>query len=73
MKKSKVSKNGMITLPSQIREELDIAIGDEVGFQKVDGNYVIVGIKSMEDLIDPDHMDATRELIEEMRRDRAKE
>lgn len=73
MMKSKLAKNGMITLPAELRKSLKIDIGDDVGFKKVDGEYIIYPIPKMHQLIDPDHLEGTKKLIEEMRRDRAKE
>ncbi len=73
MMKTKLSKNGMITLPVEIRRRYNIEIGDEVGFVEEDGEYKIVPILNMEDLIDPSHFESTKRLIDEMRRERDNE
>ncbi len=70
MIKTKLSKNGMITLPSKIREKLGIQAGDEVGFVEIEGEFHIRPILKMSELINSEHFDATKELIEEMRIDR---
>lgn len=73
MIKTKLSKNGMITLPAEIRKRYKIKIGDEVGFIEEDGEYKIIPILKMEDLIDPTQLEATKELIRRMRKERDEE
>jgi AbrB family looped-hinge helix DNA binding protein len=73
MIKTKLSKNGMITLPAEIRKRYNIKIGDEVGFIEEDGEYKIIPILKMEDLIDPSHFESTKKLIDEMRKERDNE
>ena len=73
MIKTKLSKNGMITLPSKIREQLGIQAGDEIGFVEIEGEFHIRPILKMSELTNPEQLDDMKELIEEMRRDREKE
>lgn len=73
MIKTKLSKNGMITLPSKIREQLGIKAGDEIGFVEIEGEFHIRPILKMNELTNPDHFPEMKELIEEMRGDREKE
>ena len=51
----------------------NIKIGDEVGFVEEDGEYKIIPILKMEDLIDPSHFESTKKLIDEMRKERDNE
>ena len=73
MIKTKLSKNGMITLPSKIREQLGIQAGDEIGFVEIEGEFYIRPILKMRELTNPEQLDDMIELIENMRRDREKE
>ena len=73
MIKTKLSKNGMITLPAKIREQLGIQAGDEVGFIEVGGEFQIIPIMKMSELTNSEHFDATKELIEDMRNNRKNE
>ena len=73
MIKSKLSKNGMITLPVEIRKQYNIAIGDEVGFIEIDNEYRIIPILKMDQLTNSEHLEATKKLIADMRKERANE
>ena len=73
MMKTKLSKNGMITLPAEIRKRYNIKIGDEVGFIEEDGEFRIIPILRMDQLTDPSHLEATKELIRRMRKERDEE
>ncbi len=70
MLKTKLAKNGMITLPVEIRKQFGIKIGDDIGFIELNGEYKIFPIKSMDQLIDTSQYQSTKKLIEEMRIDR---
>lgn len=63
----------MITLPAVIRKHFGIKVGDDVGFIKINGDYKIVPLKSMHELVDHNHLESTKKLIEEMRNDRLKD
>ena len=71
--KSKLAKNGMITLPAAIRKQFGIQVGDEIGFVEIDGEYRIIPIMKMNELTNAKHFEATKDLIAEMRKDREKE
>lgn len=42
LRKSKVTRKGQVTIPIEIREKLDIKIGDTVLFEERDGQVAIV-------------------------------
>lgn len=73
MLKSKLSKNGMITLPAEIKKILNIKPGDEVSFIKTDEGYIIVPLVDIFDLVNPNEMEKAKEIIQELRNERKKE
>lgn len=73
MLKSKLSKNGMITLPAEIKKTLNIKPGDEVSFIKTDEGYIIVPLVDIFDLVNPNEMEKAKEIIQELRNERKKE
>ena len=56
----------MITLPSKIREDLDIQVGDEIVFIKDDGIYNLIPIRKLEELIDPDQKAGAKRILREL-------
>lgn len=68
--KTKLSKNGMITLPTKIREDLNIRVGDEIVFIEDDGIYNIIPVKKLEDLVDSDHKDGAKRILQSIREER---
>lgn len=73
MLKSKLSKNGMITLPAEIKKTLNIKPGDEVSFIQTDEGYIIVPLVDIFDLVNPNEMEKAKEIIQELRNERKKE
>ncbi|MFV2016344.1 MAG: AbrB/MazE/SpoVT family DNA-binding domain-containing protein, partial [Candidatus Heimdallarchaeota archaeon] len=71
--KTKLSKNGMITLPSKIRKDLNIHVGDEIVFVEDDGIYNIIPVKKLEDLIDQDHKEGAKRILQSIREERDKD
>lgn len=49
LRKSKVTRKGQVTIPIDIREKLDIKIGDTVLFEEHDGKVSIVRPKDVVD------------------------
>jgi antitoxin PrlF len=41
MSTATVTSKGQITLPLDVRNDLDLKVGDKVSFEKVDGSYVL--------------------------------
>ena len=71
----KLSSNGMITIPAEIREKYGIRPGDRVSILQTQDGIFLVPIMSLDDLVD-ENTRATadvicRELIEEHRKERA--
>ena len=73
MLKTKLSKNGMITLPAEIKKRYNINPGDEVSFVKTDDGYILIPVVDIFDLINPDELELAKEIIEELREERQKE
>lgn len=71
--KTKLSKNGMITLPTKIREDLGIQVGDEIVFVEDEGIYNLIPIKKLENLIDPRQIEGAKKILAEIRKERNKE
>ena len=67
MIKSKLSKNGTINLPSEIRKLMNIEIGDHISFIIEDNKVILVPIKPLEELIDPKQYSQALEIIEELK------
>ena len=41
LKLSKITSKGQITIPAEIRKALDLAAGDTILFEKINGNIII--------------------------------
>jgi antitoxin PrlF len=41
MSTATVTSKGQITLPQDVRNDLELKVGDKVSFEKVDGRYVL--------------------------------
>lgn len=70
---TRLSKNGMITLPSKIRKENNIAIGDRISFIKTEEGWLLIPVKKPEDLIHDDEMDLAIKSIESLKQDHLEE
>ncbi|MCB9994512.1 MAG: AbrB/MazE/SpoVT family DNA-binding domain-containing protein [Hyphomicrobiaceae bacterium] len=42
MQYAKLTTKGQMTLPKDVREDLNLHAGDRIGFVKVDGRYVLI-------------------------------
>ncbi len=60
-----VSKKGLMTLPSKLREKLSIEEGSKVKLIEHDGNIILVPIVPLQDLygIGRDHSDALKQSV----------
>ena len=63
----------MINLPSEIRKNLELSIGDEISFIKTESGYIIVPVKNLFDLTNPEEMGIAKEIIEEIREERRRD
>lgn len=70
---AKVTKNGMINLPVEVRKKLNISPGDEISFLESENGYIIIPIKNILDLTNPDELPIAKEIIEEIRKERQEE
>jgi antitoxin PrlF len=41
MSTATITSKGQITLPQEVRTDLELKVGDKVSFEKVDGSYVL--------------------------------
>ncbi|OLS16798.1 MAG: hypothetical protein HeimC3_35450 [Candidatus Heimdallarchaeota archaeon LC_3] len=73
MIKAKITKNGMINIPAELRKKLDIKAGDSVSFIETPDGIMIVPIKNILDLTNPKEYDLAMETIKEIRNDRENE
>ncbi|MHA2363991.1 MAG: AbrB/MazE/SpoVT family DNA-binding domain-containing protein [Candidatus Hodarchaeales archaeon] len=73
MIKARISKNGMINFPSEIRSKLNLKIGDEISFLATDEGYIIVPIKDIFELINDDELEIAKEIVKEVSEERKKE
>lgn len=73
MIKAKITKNGMINIPAELRKKLDIKAGDSVSFIETPEGIMIVPIKNILDLANPKEYDLAMETIKEIRNDRENE
>lgn len=70
---SKVMKNGMINLPSELRRKLKISSGDTIIFHETEDGFLLVPKKDIFELINPDEYDLAIEIVKEIRHERRME
>lgn len=76
----KVGAKGQVVLPKELRDDLGIVPGDEVMFDKAEGEIRVRKAKSKRELLDeltgslpPSDVDPLAVLLDERRRERARE
>ncbi len=70
MIKAKITKNGMINFPAEYRKRLNLRPGDEVGFLETPEGIIIVPVRSILELTDPNELKTAKEIIEEIHEER---
>ena len=70
---SKIAKNGTINFPVSIRKKLGVNIGDTVSFVVTDDEVIIVPVKRLEELSNPDNYSKAVEIIEEITNEHRRE
>lgn len=70
---SKIAKNGTINFPVSIRKKLGVSIGDSVSFIITDDEVIIVPVRILEDLSNPDNYEKAVEIIEEITEEHRRE
>lgn len=70
---TRLSKNGMITLPSKLRKENNIEVGDEISFIKSEDGWLLIPVKNPLDLIRDDEMELAKKAIKSLKQDHLEE
>ncbi len=70
---TRLSKNGMITLPAKIRKENNIEVGDEISFIKSEDGWILIPVKNPLDLIRDDEMELALKAISSLKQDHLEE
>ena len=70
MIKSKLTKNGMINFPADLRKKWNLQPGDEISFIETEDGVLIVPVKDLFDLINSDERSLAKEIVEELHRER---
>ena len=73
MLKAKVTKNGMINIPVELRKKLKINVGDTISFVETPEGIMIVPIKNVFELTDPNEYEIAKEIIQEITKERKEE
>ncbi|MHA1990822.1 MAG: AbrB/MazE/SpoVT family DNA-binding domain-containing protein [Candidatus Hodarchaeales archaeon] len=73
MIKAKITKNGMINIPAELRKKLKIKAGDTISFVETPEGMMIVPIKNIFELTDPKEYQIAKEIIREITKDRKEE
>ncbi|MHA2250950.1 MAG: AbrB/MazE/SpoVT family DNA-binding domain-containing protein [Candidatus Kariarchaeaceae archaeon] len=61
-----LTKNGMINLPVEIRKKFNLKPGDKISFVDTGEGIMVVPIKNLFELIDPDQKEITIEMVKEL-------
>lgn len=61
-----ITKNGMINLPIEIRKRFNLKPGDKISFVDTGEGIVVVPVKDLTELVNPNDKDLTIQMIEEL-------
>lgn len=61
-----LTKNGMINLPIEIRKKFDLKPGDKISFVDTGEGIVVVPVKDLFELINPNDREMTIQMVEEL-------
>jgi AbrB family looped-hinge helix DNA binding protein len=70
MIKAKITKNGMINFPAEIRKKLNLQPGDEVGFLDTPEGLIVVPVRDIISLTNPQELHIAKEIISEVNTER---
>ncbi len=70
MIKAKITKNGMINFPSKYRKKLNLQPGDEVGFLETPEGLIVVPVRDILSLTNPQELPIAKEIISEVHTER---
>ena len=73
MMRSKIAKNGTINFPVAIRKKLGVDIGDSVSFVVTDDEVIVVPVRKLGDLTNPENYSKAVEIIEEITEEHRRE
>jgi AbrB family looped-hinge helix DNA binding protein len=70
MIKAKITKNGMINFPAEYRKKLNLQPGDEVGFLDTPEGLIVVPVRDIISLTNPQELHIAKEIISEVNTER---
>ncbi len=70
MIKAKITKNGMINFPAKYRKKLNLQPGDEVGFLETPEGLIVVPVRDIISLTNPQELPIAKEIISEVHTER---
>ncbi len=70
MIKAKITKNGMINFPAEYRKKLNLQPGDEVGFLETPDGLIVVPVRDILSLTNPQELPIAKEIISEVHTER---
>ena len=70
MIKAKITKNGMINFPAEYRKKLNLQPGDEVGFLETPEGLIVVPVRDILSLTNPQELPIAKEIISEVHTER---
>ena len=70
MIKAKITKNGMINFPAEYRKKLNLQPGDEVGFLETPEGLIVVPVRDIISLTNPQELPIAKEIISEVHTER---
>ncbi len=70
MIKAKITKNGMINFPAKYRKKLNLHPGDEVGFLETSEGLIVVPVRDILSLTNPQELTIAKEIISEVHTER---
>ena len=73
MMKSRITKSGMINFPAALRKKMGLDSGDEVSFLETPEGVMIIPVRDLFDLTNPEELPVAIEIIAEVREERRKE
>ncbi len=62
-----LSKNGMIHLPREIQKKFELKPGDKISFVDTGEEVVVVPIKKLFDLVDPNEEEIAKNIVQELK------
>lgn len=68
-----LTKNGMINLTVEIRNEFDLKPGDKIKFVDFGPGIMIVPVKELEELVDPNNLELAIQMAKEITEEHKKE